>query len=247
MADETTVNQAAPAPAPHVDFTKPPAAPGEQRTAPAPPAAAPTVQLTMEQAQHYMGLERRLAEIEQAKQAEIEQAKQAELLAMAKAGDSERALEETRKIGLQKEADAVKRYKELEAQVFEEKTDAVLSSALNGQVFAGQDDAARAAAAKMLKTILRGDIEAARDAATGSVVVRDKASGRPAADVLRERLSDPSLAFFFAPNSRGGTGGDGTRMPAAKDATKPGSLEAFAAQYKAAQGPYASMGLRPVN
>jgi hypothetical protein len=248
MADEQTASQ--PTPAAHPDFAKPPAQPGEQRVAPAaakeaPAATAQTVPFTLDQVQRFVSLERELNEIKAAKQAELDAKEQERILALAKAGDSEKALEETRKIGQQREADALKKYKDLEAIVFDEKTDATLSSALNGCVFAGQDDAARSSAAKMLKTILRGDIEAVRDSATGSVVVRDKASGRPAADVLRERLSDPTLAFFFAPTTRGGSGGDGTRTPATKDAPQSGSLEAIAAQYKTAQGQYSAIGLGP--
>lgn len=245
MADETPTTPSAPALPAHPDFAKPPAAQGEQREAPAPAPAAPTsVQLTMEQVQHYMGLERRLQQIEADKQAEIEAKQREANLALAKSGEAEQALENEKKSWQAKQLESERRYKALEAQVFDERADAVLSGALNGQVFAGQDDAARASAARMLKTILRGEIEAVRDAA-GQIVVRDKASGRPAADVLSERLSDPTLAFFFAPKSRGGSGGDGTRTPANQQQPSPGSLDANVAEFKARQGQYRTMGLGP--
>lgn len=258
MADQPNLAAAAPVLPPHPDFAKPPvgangapapapAAQPNQTAAPAPsaPAAPVTASLPIEQLQHYLGLERQLADYQAQKQAEIDAKEQERILALAKAGESEQALEEQKKIWQSKQLDAEKKYKDLESQVCNEKADAELSQALSGQVFAGSDDASRSAAAKMLKTILRNDIEAVRDAA-GSIVVRDKASGRPAADVIRERLSDPTLAFFFAPNSRGGSGSDGTRPPANPQQSQPGSLEAIAAEFKAKQGQYGGMGLHPL-
>lgn len=246
MADETTQGQAAPTPTPHPDFTKPPAAQGETRTQAAPaPAPPPSVSLTMEQVQHYMGLERQLADIQAAKQAEVEAAKQAELLAMAKAGDSEKALDEQKRIWQAKEAEALKKYKDLDNQILSEKHEAVVNGALNGVVFVGDTDEQRAAAANLFKLSVTPALETVR-LADGSIVTRDKASGRPAAEVLRERLSDPSLAFLFPPKSRGGSGGDGTRPPANPQQPAPGSLEANVAAFKAKQGQYPSFGLHPV-
>ena len=242
MANEITTPAA---PAPHPDFTKPPAAQGENRAAPAPAPAAQTVPFTMDQVQRFIAIERELNEIKAAKQTEVEQAKQAELLAMAKAGDSEKALEEQRKIGQQKEADALKRYAALEQKVFDKVRESVVNDVLSGHTIAGETPEVKQARAKILRSILLEQIEVSHGT-DGDPVARDKASGRPAVEVLRDRLSDPTLAIFFAPNSRGGSGSDGTRPPANQDQSAPGSLEAIAAQFKAKQGQYAPMGLGPV-
>ena len=96
----------------------------------------------------------------------------------------------------------------------------------------------------MVRRLLQDDFETTRDA-SGALVVREKVSGRPAAEVLRERLDSPQFAIFFAPSSRGGSGTDGTRPPASLQPTQPGSLDAIVADWRNRQTQYQSFGLRP--
>lgn len=251
MADETTTTtQAPPTPtAPHVDFTKPPAAPGENRTPPAPaPAAtaAPTmVTLTVDEYQRFRGLERQLSDFQVQQQKALDDARNAELKAMADKGEIEKALAEQKKDWEAKHAEALGKHRALESQILTEKFDATINDALAGVEWTGDTPEQRANASRMFRLTIKPDFESIR-LADGTIVVRDKASGRPAAEVLRERLSDPSLSFLLAPKSRGGSGSDGARPPANQQQPQPGSLEAIAAQFKANQGRYAPMGLGPV-
>jgi len=246
MADDTT----APAPAPHVDFTKPPAAPGENRTAPAPtPAAVPTmVTLTVDEYQRFRSTEQQFNEFKQQQQAALEAKEQERIRALADKGQTEEALKAHRQLFEAKQLEAESRYAALEQRVFDRERSSVIGEVLAGRTIAGETPEVREGRAKILRMLLQEQVEVSRDA-SGEIVVRDRASGRPAADVLRERLSDDqSLAIFFAPNTRGGSGTDGTRAPAAKDNGQhaPGSLEAIAARFKAQQGKYPPMGLGPV-
>ena len=66
-------------------------------------------------------------------------------------------------------------------------------------------------------------------------------------EVLRERLSTPQFAIFFAPSSRGGSGSDGSRPPANPLPSQPGSLEAIVSDWRNRQTQYQAFGLRPKN
>lgn len=228
-------NQAAPQPSP--DFQRPPVG------APGGPPIPPTVPLTVDEYQRLRGLESQFAEFQRQQQAaiEAEQAKANELLAakgqVEEAFTAERANWQTK---LQKQQEE---YQRLRESYHGEKVDAVLADALSGVVFAGPDDASRAEAARLLRKILRDELDAV-PSPDGAVSVVDKASRRPAADVIRERLSDPKLAFFLASRNGGGSGTDGTRPPA-NAPYQPGSLDAIAASYRAAQGQYPAFGLGP--
>lgn len=241
MADENTTTPPAPTTPPHIDFTKPPAAPGEQRTTPAPPS----VSLPVDEYQRFRGLERQLADYQTAKQAEVDAKEQERIKALADKGEIESALNEQKRIWETKHLDAEKRFKELEGQILAEKYESTVSAFMTEVEWVGDTPEQRAEAALMFKLRVQSDLETVR-LADGSIKVRDKASGRPAAEVLRERLSDPKLSFLIASKNRGGSGGDGTRTPANQNAPEPGSLEAIAADYKAKQGRYAPMGLGPV-
>jgi len=233
-------NQANPA-APAVDpsFQRPPVG------APGGPPIPPTIPLTVDEYQRLRGLESQFAEFQrqQAAALEAEQARQNELLAQK--GQIEEAFTSERnswQAKLQKQQDEFQRLRE---SYHGEKLGAVLSEATAGCVFAGPDDASRAEAARMLRDILRNELDVAQGP-DGSVVVVDKASRRPAAEVLPQRLSDPKLAFFFASrNQGGGSGTDGTRPPANPQQPQPGSLDAIAASFRERQGQYPAFGLAP--
>ncbi len=207
-----TNGQAAPAPqaqAPQVNptFQQPPTG------APGGPPIPPTIPLTVEEYQRLRGAERQLTEFQQQQQQAIEAAEQARIKALAEKGEVERALEEHRKLWQDKEQQALQKYATLEAQVVQKDADALVTSLIAERQVAGETPEVRAERAKILKSFLMPEIESSRDS-DGRVVHRDKASGRPAADVIRERLSAEALANFFAASNRGGSGTDGTRPPA---------------------------------
>ena len=255
MAQPATAQYLQSPPSVHPDFLKPPATAAQATqqpqpsATPAPPTSAEptphTVPITLQELQRYASLEAQLAQVQRDRQAEVDMKEGERIKALAEAGQIKEALKAQESLWQQRENDAKQKLANLERQWSDEKAEVVLVSALNGRNFAGATDAERQAAAGMLKTILRGEIEAVRNV-DGSVMVKDKASGRPAADVLNERISAPALAFFFAPQSRGGSGSDGTRPPAHQETPMAGSLDAIAAQYKANQGQHPSMGLSPV-
>ena len=225
------------APSPHPDLQKPPV-----------PAGSVAVnrdeldQLRMSQA--------RLAEIEAlAQQQEIEEM-QAKFGKLA-TDDPQRAIIEQREYW-EKEANKLKGEKaELETRWLGEKCNYTINSALAGVAFAGDTPEERAEAAQDLRELIAKDFHAVRNA-LGEIEVREKVSGRPAAEVLHERLAGRRYARFLAPSSRGGSGSDGTRS-LAQPAQPPSQLTDFQrqqAQYIQSRqggfgGQYPGQGLRP--
>jgi hypothetical protein len=191
-------------------------------------------------------LEKQLDEFQKLQQATLD-AKEAERLrALAEKGQIEEALAQQRSAWEQKHAEALSRHTQLEQQVYSERKNAVISEAFSGLAFVGDTPEQRAGTAAMVRRLLQDDFETTRDACA-SLVVRDKVSGRPAPEVLRERLSTPQFAIFFARSSRGGSGSDGSRPPANPLPSQPGSLEAIVSNWRNRQTQYQAFGLRPTN
>ena len=227
-----------PASAPHSDFARPPVG------APGGPPAPPTIPLTVEEYQRLRSLEKQLEEFQRLQQSALE-AKEAERLRLlAEKGQIEEALAQQRTAWEQKHTEVLSRYTQLEHQVHAERKNTAIVEAFHGRSFVGETPEQRSATAAMVRRLLQEDFETTRDA-TGALVVREKVTGRLAADVLRERLDSPQFAIFFAPSSRGGSGADGTRPPANPQSTQPGSLDAIAADWRNRQTQYQSFGLRP--
>lgn len=244
MADDTT--PAAPVLPPHPDFAKPPAATSTPApAAPVAPAAPTMVPLTVEEYQRFRGIEQQFGDFQRQQAAALELKETERIRALADKGQTEEAFKAHRQLYEAKQVEAEAKYAALETKVFEKERNAVINEVLAGEKIAGETPELRAARTGILKLQLQGLVEVSRDS-SGEIVVKDKASGRPAADVLRERLSDPALAIFFEPNSRGGSGGDGTRTPANPEKPAPGSLQDVAAQWKASRGQYQPMGLNPI-
>jgi hypothetical protein len=211
---------------------------------PAGPAVPPTIPLTVEEYQRLRSLEKQLEEVQKAQQATLE-AKEAERLrALAEKGQIEDALAQQRKSWEQKHAEALSRYTQLEQQIHSERKGSAIAEAFQGRTFVGDNPEQRAATAAMVRRLLHDDFETTRDA-SGALVVREKVSGRPAADVIRERLDSAEFAIFFAPSSRGGSGADGTRPSASALANQPGSLDAIVSEWRNRQSQYQSFGLHP--
>lgn len=196
---------------------------------------SPTIPLTVDEYQRLIGLQSQLAQIQAEQRAALEEKEQAKLKALAEKGQVEEAFGQFRTTWEAKVAEQAKKYNDLEASLLGEKKLAVLSSAFAGRQFAGETPDQQNIAAGQLRQLLESQYEAVRDA-SGQIVVRDKVSLRPATDAVKEALASPHYAHFFAPTSRGGTGSDGSRPPAAQQQpTAPGSLEDIAAKFREAQ------------
>lgn len=210
------------------------------------PSTTPqTIPLTVEEYQRFRSIEKQLEEIQSQQQSALE-AKEAERLkVLAEKGQVEDALNEQRKSWEQKHAEAQNRFAQLEQQIQAERKNTLIAETLRGRQFVGETAEQRSAAAAMVHRLLQDDFETTRDT-SGIVVVREKTTGRPAAEAIRERLESPQFALFFAAASRGGAGSDGTRGPVHPKQSQPGSLEAIVSQWKARQNAYQSFGLHPV-
>jgi hypothetical protein len=209
------------------DLTQPPV--GSQVT------TSPTIPLTVEEYQRLIGMQAQLAQIQAEQKAALEEKEQAKLRAMAEKGQIEEAFAQSRKSWEEKVAEQAQKYNALESSLLAEKKLAVLSSAFAGRQFAGDTPEQQSIAAGQLRQLLESQFVAERDA-SGQIVVRDKVSLRPATDAVKEALASPLYAHFFAPTSRGGTGADASRPPAAQQQqTQPGSLEDIAAKFREAQ------------
>lgn len=228
----TSPADASQAPAPDPTFQRPPVGTPER---PAPQ----TVTIPLDVWQEAASYRHRLAEVEAQRQAAVEAEAQKALLAMAQKGEVEQALEKQRELLTTKEREAQARYAALLDSYNSEKINAELATATSGVRFAS-DEAARVfrASVRDLLTVVENP--------DGSKAVVDRVGRRPAADVIRERLSDPSLAFYLQPSGRGGSGTDGTRPPANPQQPQPGSLQAIAERFNAASAASQSFGLKPI-
>ncbi|AMV37357.1 hypothetical protein VT85_07980 [Planctomyces sp. SH-PL62] len=200
---------------------------------------------TAEEHQRLRAMESQLKEYQRLQDAALEMKEKERLRALAEKGQIEEALDQQRKSWEQKHAEAVSRYTLLEQQVFGERKAAAITEACQGRAFVGETAEQRSAAAAMVRRLLQDEFETVREA-SGALTVRERASGRPASEALRERLESPQFAIFFAPTSRGGAGGDASRPYVAPRGAQPGSLEAIVNQWKDRQNQYQSFGLHPL-
>lgn len=218
----------------------------EQSNAEVTPASSQSSGPTQgEERQRLRALEAQLRDVQRQQDAALEMKEQERLRALAEKGQIEEALEQQRSSWERKHAEAVSRYTLLEQQVFGERKSAAIAEALQGRAFVGESPEQRSAAATMVRRLLQDEFETVREA-SGALVVRERASGRPASEALRERLDSPQFAIFFAPTSRGGAGGDASRPYLAPQGAQPGSLEAIVGQWKDRQNQYQSFGLHPL-
>jgi hypothetical protein len=222
------------------DLTNSPPNPGAAGAATAPSS----ISLSVEEYQRLRTLERQVDDLRQMQQAALESKETERLRMMAEKGQIEEALGQQRKAWEQKHAEALSRYAQLEQQVHAERKSAAIAEALQGRAFLGETAEQRGATAAMVRRLLEDEFETTRDT-SGALVVREKVSGRPAVEALRQRLESPEFAIFFAPASRGGAGSDGTRLPAGPGPHKPGSLESIVAEWRNKQAQYQSFGLHP--
>lgn len=205
------------------------------------------ITLPVAQYQAFLEARAKLAEFERSKQLELDAKENARLKAMAEKDGAEKALAEQRTSLQQKLDEERQRYESLDRQVLAERLDSTISSALVGVAFAGKTAEEQQDSMADLLTIVKPRFESVRDS-SGAVVVREKGTMKPAADVLKDIVASPRFARYFAATSKGGAGHSGGNQ-AAKTSEEPkaGSLEAIAADYKRRLGEYQSFGLGRVS
>jgi hypothetical protein len=193
----------------HPDFQKPPAVAGESRPAP----------IYMDPSAYQAMLAERdeLLQFKAGATKERDRIEAERIAALAKAGQVEEALTETRKQWEAKHRESEQKYQQVETSWLTEKKTAAIAEALNGREFAGTDPAKTAA---LVRRLLADEVEAARDS-QGLPIVFDRATRRPATEYLRERLEAPEFALFFKASNRGGAGSDGTRAASTQQSNDP--------------------------
>jgi hypothetical protein len=192
------------------------AAPTQQATPTATPAAIPTptsaaptgtMNPMAEVYQQLIEARSKLAEIEAAKRQELEAKETSRLKALAEKGEIERALSELRQKKDEEIREARTRVDSLEASILTERKSSTLTSSLLGTVFRSQE------AAEQVNELLERRLEAVRDPVSGAVSVREKGTGRPASDFVKEWLASKAADHFLAPTTTGGAGAGGTHRP----------------------------------
>jgi hypothetical protein len=182
------------------------------------PAEPPKIALSVEEYQRLTQSQARLAEIEAEKRQLAEAKEQERLKALAEKGEIEKALttlRESKDVEIRK---AIEKADALETQILGGEKRTVITSGMFGADFRSD------AAAAQVRQLLEPQFESVRDAA-GQIVVRDKATLRPAADVIRERLASPDFAHFLKPSTTGGAGSrGGERTTATGAATEPADV-----------------------
>jgi hypothetical protein len=233
MPDSIRVSPAPPATVPAAGGTAAPAAP-----------TTTTVALSAEEYQRLRDAASQLEELRSLKAAEIDAKESERQRVLAEKAELEAALDQNRRNWEQKLNETTSKFTDLERQIFQERRAAVIAQAFAGRSFVGETAERKAETASQVRSLLESRFETVRES-SGGLVVRDKITGRPAADVIREALDSPSFAHFFAPTSRGGAGSDGSRSPVHRPAPAPGSLEQIAEEFKARQSRYGAFGLYP--
>jgi hypothetical protein len=225
--------------------------------APAPPPTPepPPGNITMSAAEYRQLLDSR-EELRRVQEAERARANQAELdraRALAERGQIEDALNTTR-AGLQRDLElANQRAAALTQRVHERERRVALASAV-AAAEAAAGFAVRPEARPVLEQLWADHFEVVDDPTrTDAFLVRERATLRPIADVVAERLRQPASAMFLAATNPGGTarpGGvqPGTTPPPAAAVAEPTNLgEALVAQFRevAAAAPIGLAGRRP--
>lgn len=170
----------------------------------APPTAPAMVPVTVEEYQRLRSTEAQLAEMKRANALILEKAEADRIKALADKGQVDEAMKQLREAETAKRTEAETRYAGLESQYLGEKKANVIGDSLAGRDFVSPEAAAQA------KTLLDARFESTRDA-SGQIMVREKSTGRPAAEVIRETLDSPSFAHFMKPSTTGGANAGGSK------------------------------------
>lgn len=195
----------------------------------APPQAPPTpstVTLPADEAVRLYGLAAQLQQREAAAAAEAERLRNEALVAQAKKGEVDQAFDAFRK-------QADERYQGLERQLLDGERARLVAATLSKS-----RAAIRPECLPLVEDLISRGLVAVRDQ-SGNVHVQDATTGRPAADVINERLASAPFQVFYVPSTQGGAGARGvattTPTPAA-NGDGPSSLgEALLAQWQSRQ------------
>lgn len=178
-----------------------PPPPAQQQAAPTPP---PMVPLTVEEYQRLRSLEGNFNALQSTVQAERDRLEGERIKALADKGQVEQAMAELAKqkdAQLQAEREA---RLAIEGQYHGEKKSSVMAAALMGVPFVSE------VAAAQVKGLLESQFETRRDA-SGAILVVDKVTGLPAAEVIKQQLASPAFAHFLKASTQGGSGGGGSQ------------------------------------
>lgn len=176
-----------------------------------PPVAngASVLQITAEEYHKLRSFESQLGEFQKKYQADLDAQNNERLKVIGEKEGVQKLLEESNK-GWQRKLDEANGSIAKVRDLYHSKAKSeALSAPLAGIEFVGNDADTKAKVAANFRTLIEGRFEVREDDA-GNLVVRDKVSGRPAADVMKELLNAPEYQGFFAPKTRGGSGTDGT-------------------------------------
>lgn len=185
----------------------PPGEPGTS-TPPAPPSPE-TLSLPRAEVERLYGATRLMEEL-QARAAES-QRRQTEAEAMAASAKGQN--EQLQKLLADRDAESAK----IRDAWLGEAVERTIANKLTGKAWVSESAAIHAA------RLLRDDLESVLGD-DGKPVVRDRKTGRPATDVLEERLSSPEFAHYLkAP----GKGGSGAPTPPSRGSDGAASLEEF--------------------
>jgi limonene-1,2-epoxide hydrolase len=190
-----------------------PAAKTDPPAAPPPPPATPTptatrIEVTPDEYKRLLDDRNRLAEIEAQRQREVDDKENARLKALAEKGQAEEALAQLR---TNKDAEVTRerdRANALEREILGDRKKVAISVGLDGVDWVSEK------AARDARLILEERFEATRDAA-GVVAIREKGTGKPAADVIKEWRASDDSAHYQKATTTGGAGAGATNRSAA--------------------------------
>lgn len=177
------------------------------------------VELSAEEYRRLLDNQARLNEIEAERQREIDAAKQREIDALAKRGEADTALAKAREQHAEELRKERERNSALEAERLADRKADAIKSGLLGVAFSNPAHGPR-----QVELLLANRLESVRDSA-GQITVRDKVTGKPAADAIAEWLASEEANHFLAATNGGGSGSRGgsatTPTPKGADAESP--------------------------
>lgn len=197
-----------PATPPNPVFQQPPTG------APGGPSIPPTIPLTVDEYQRLRGVERQLLDFQNARNVELETKERERIDALAAKGQAEEALKLTRTAWEQKHTEAITRANEFQRMVLQQEVTRAIDQSLIGRTILGESNEEKLARIAILRDHVSNAFEAVPVEGQG-IVVRERATGRPAAQVLAEKWDSTLYGNFFVPKSTtGGAGSGGSRPPA---------------------------------
>jgi len=161
-----------------------------------------TVSLTVDEYQRYREAMEKYNEAQKQQEERLKAEEQQKAKALADKEGVEAALEKVRKDYEDRLTTTETKYRDTQNRLLAAEKQRAISSALGGYKWAGDDPQATA---NFAASQLAGEFEA-RLNDNGEVKVVEAATGRPAADVIRERLQHPTYKLLLLSDQKGGSG-----------------------------------------